>query len=291
MNEYDENGFDKDWVHIVTGTRYDEYGFNRDGSIHEFTRLSTDSKGHKRDYYKNMESSPSNAKETIEDLFFKNDDLYILKKIHNTNLKDKKLYIKIVLLKHEIIKTDLYTGPKCMDGTPDLRYSGSYSRQIKTFLHFCIEKNSLKDEVIVDALDISYSKDKIQNTIDRYNNYLLLIQDKEIYNLYTDLNQIIKGWLDNQEEQNRLFFIRKKKKDSYEKLEKYIHSFNTEQLDKFNKFKIDIINLDCKINKIYFFEKNFKDKYKKIKLRINEVNPKVRQKRIDDEINSLFNDL
>ena len=53
MSEYDENGFDKDWMHVSTGTRYDEYGFNKNKSIHKETRLPTDTNGHRRYYYPN----------------------------------------------------------------------------------------------------------------------------------------------------------------------------------------------------------------------------------------------
>ncbi len=52
---YDENGFDAEWLHGDTGTRFDKYGFNKNGSIHKDTKLSIDENGYNRKYYKNLE--------------------------------------------------------------------------------------------------------------------------------------------------------------------------------------------------------------------------------------------
>ncbi len=50
--EYDE-GFDENWTHIITGTKYDEYGFSfsKNGTIHKDTGLPKDKKGYSREHY------------------------------------------------------------------------------------------------------------------------------------------------------------------------------------------------------------------------------------------------
>jgi len=53
--EYDENGFDANWIHKETKTRYDHFGFNKDGSIHKDTGIAKDKNGKDRTWYKNIE--------------------------------------------------------------------------------------------------------------------------------------------------------------------------------------------------------------------------------------------
>ncbi len=296
MCEYDDNGFDEDWIHIVTGTRYDEYGFNKNRSIHKDTGLPIDTAGHRRDYYQSsifsLIKNITCFDQKIKDLFFQDFDWHILRKVLPLSIKEIQkeqrsgIQLAIEVRNYKYITKQVYTGPKCLNGSPDMRYKGGYSTKNTTVFEMRIGKTSIKE-----VLQGKVLEKKIQESIDRYNNYLFSMEDLLLKELYDILNNINIQCKNSKKLLDELIIESRKKIDIYKKLEEHQKKFTEEQYDKFNKLKRDIKIIEDQIKDIDSFDKEFEKVYQKSIIRLKEIKKESRKIQTNNEVDDLFNQL
>ena len=290
-NGYDDNGFDRDWVHINTATRYDEYGFNKEGNIHKDTHLPTDMNGKRRKDYQNSIFNSNQSIECfdsrIKELFFRNDELIILTKlITNFEILDINKIINyevIELLACRPSKESIYTGPRCLDGTPDMRYNGSVTYEYKTTIKI---KQGEGEKIKV--LSENVNKTKVQEIINIYNFILYAIKDYCFKELYDSLININNKCKQNTAVYKKIVQDLKEKKSIYEKLKPKQNKFTDEQKSKFNNLGKDIEQISNKLKKYENYENEFLDIFEKISQRTKELLIVQKEDSLENEIDDLF---
>jgi len=222
----------------------------------------------------------------VNNLFFNNDDLDILRKLFRKPIIEedlKKHQDSISLNDYNISLEKYYIGPRCLDGSIDMRYNGSFSNKYTTVFTMRRGKENIKE-----SFQKNISKERIEQAIDKYNFYIYAMKNQQLVSLYTSLLDI-----NNECNRNRnrlLDYMSEHEKSTiiYNELSNHITAFSQEEHENFIELKENIDNKEKEIedlNKVVYTEE-FEKLHKKF---LNVSNDIKKKKDAIDERNHISN--
>lgn len=258
MKKFNMDGFDENGIHKYTGTKYDEFGFNKNGTSHKDTNSACDQYGIRREYYKRYRGCLY-FNVLLNRLFWKSNFIeFDGENFSDVNLSYKRVG-KIQLDKFQRSTQMMHDGPTKLDGTPDYRYHNTFINQEISEYTLQFYLRDQKDYVNKKyKIDLYYSEDEIKKKLLAYNNFLFSFNDGEFTQNYENL-LALKQQCANIEEalanKHQDFSI---KKDLYEKLSAFINELPEKEKEKLLILKIELDDLQKEIVDFELFKSTYK---------------------------------
>lgn len=260
----------------------------RSSSKQKFKKNNDNNKFNKKKIHSHTENSYDDLclDSFLMNLFFVDDDFKILDKIIekstlHQNLEKHKEEIK--LKEFDTKSESYYNGPRCLDGSPDMRYKGGYSMRYETLYSVIKGKTIIKEK-----LHKSISKDRICKSIERYNFYVFALKDDEFLKLYSNFLDINS---ECNEKKNDFIVLSNEYKYNitlHGKLIKHKEIFSEEQQQQFSMLELKIDDIKNKIEN--FNKTKYTQEFKQLEEQlINKFN-NLKKKKIDvDVLNEIDN--